>query len=81
MGDTVKQLAVLGSTGSIGQQTLDIVRALPHRFQIVGLAAGQNIDLLTKQAAEFKPRFVYYQDKKALAPLTNAEYEFLSLEE
>ncbi len=81
MGNTVKQLAILGSTGSIGQQTLEVVRALPHRFQIVGLAAGKNIDLLAKQINEFKPRFVYYQDKKAPARLADAEYELLSLED
>ncbi len=79
MGNTVKRLAILGSTGSIGQQTLEVVRALPHRFQVVGLAAGKNIDLLAKQINEFKPRFVYYQDKKAR--LANAEYQLLPLEE
>ena len=79
MGDTVKQLAVLGSTGSIGQQTLEIVRALPHRFQIIALATGKNTDLLARQINEFKPRFVYYQDKKA--HLTSVEYEFLPLED
>ncbi|GAH58184.1 unnamed protein product, partial [marine sediment metagenome] len=46
MGNIVKQVAVLGSTGSIGRQTLEIVRALPHRFGIIGLAAGKNTDLL-----------------------------------
>ncbi|MFC2041779.1 1-deoxy-D-xylulose-5-phosphate reductoisomerase [Chloroflexota bacterium] len=81
MDDTVKRLAILGSTGSIGQQTLDIVRALPDHFQVVGLAAGQNVDLLTKQIAEFKPGIVYYQDKSVLAHLSDAEYELLSLEE
>jgi len=79
MGNTVKRLALLGSTGSIGQQTLEVVRALPHRFRIVGLAAGKNIGLLTKQIDEFKPRFVYYQSTKA--HLANAEYELLSLED
>jgi len=79
MGNTVKQLAVLGSTGSIGQQTLEVVRALPHRFKIVGLAAGKNTDLLAKQINEFKPGFVYYQEKKA--HLANTEYKLLSLEE
>ena len=79
MGNTVKQLAVLGSTGSIGQQTLEVVRALPHRFQIVGLAAGKNTDLLARQIDEFKPDFVYCQDEKALPP--KAEYNLLSLEE
>ncbi|MDI6815091.1 MAG: 1-deoxy-D-xylulose-5-phosphate reductoisomerase [Dehalococcoidales bacterium] len=81
MGNITK-LAVLGSTGSIGQQTLEVVRALPHRFHIVGLGAGKNIDLLAKQINEFKPGFVYYcQDREARARLANAEYEFLSLED
>ncbi len=79
MGNTVKRLAILGSTGSIGQQTLEVVRALPHQFRVVGLAAGKNIGLLTKQINEFKPRFVYSQNAKA--HLANAEYEFLSLED
>jgi len=81
MGNIIKQLAVLGSTGSIGQQTLEVVRALPHRFHIVGLAGGKNIDLLVKQINEFKPRFVYFQDRDALARLTNTKYEFLTLED
>ena len=81
MGNIIKQLAVLGSTGSIGQQTLEVVRALPHRFHIVGLAGGKNIDLLAKQINEFKPRFVYFQDRDALARLANTKYEFLTLED
>jgi len=40
MTGKIKQLAVLGSTGSIGQQTLEVVRAFPHRFRVIGLAAG-----------------------------------------
>ena len=79
MGDTVKRLAILGSTGSIGQQTLEVVRAFPHKFQIVGLAAGHNTDLLTKQINEFQPELVYYQGKKACP--AGAEYQLLSLEE
>ncbi|MBI4186834.1 MAG: 1-deoxy-D-xylulose-5-phosphate reductoisomerase [Chloroflexi bacterium] len=83
MGDTVKRLAVLGSTGSIGQQTLDIVRAFPHKFRIVGLAAGRNTDLLARQVAEFKPGLVYHpsaaeRGREALPP---GEYKLLSLEE
>jgi 1-deoxy-D-xylulose-5-phosphate reductoisomerase len=78
MGD-IKRVAVLGSTGSIGRQTLEVISAHPTRFRIVGLAAGKNLDLLTKQISQFKPKFVYSQDKKALP--ASAEYEFLSLEE
>ena len=81
MGNSVKQLAVLGSTGSIGRQTLEVVRALPHKFHIIGLAGGKNIDLLAEQIREFKPRFVYYQDREAGSQLVNAECEFLSLED
>ncbi|MBI3930577.1 MAG: 1-deoxy-D-xylulose-5-phosphate reductoisomerase [Chloroflexi bacterium] len=79
MGNTVKRLAILGSTGSIGQQTLEVVRNLPHHFRIVGLAAGKNTALLARQIAEFKPDFVFCQDKKAR--LANREYELLSLED
>ncbi len=80
MGSIIKQLAVLGSTGSIGQQTLEVVRAFPHRFRIIGLAASKNLDLLAKQVNEFKPRFVYSQDREALSHL-NIECDFLPLEE
>ncbi len=81
MDNAVKQLAVLGSTGSIGQQTLDVVRALPHRFHIVGLAAGENTELLAKQIDEFKPKFVYHQGKSPQTHLSDTEYEFLSPED
>jgi 1-deoxy-D-xylulose 5-phosphate reductoisomerase len=49
------RVAVLGSTGSIGRQTLDVIRAHPNRFEVVGLAAGKNVDLLAEQVAEFSP--------------------------
>ncbi len=51
-------LAVLGSTGSIGRQTLDVVRSLPGRFDVVALAAGSNVTLLEEQAREFGPRLL-----------------------
>ncbi len=60
MEDEIKRLAVLGSTGSIGRQTLDVVRALPRHFRIVALAAGKNLELLAEQVAEFKPEFISY---------------------
>jgi 1-deoxy-D-xylulose-5-phosphate reductoisomerase len=76
----IKRVAVLGSTGSIGRQTLEVINAFPHHFRIIGLAAGKNLDLLAEQVNQFKPRFVHLQDKSQTR-LTNAEYEFLSLEE
>ncbi|HEV8639158.1 MAG TPA: 1-deoxy-D-xylulose-5-phosphate reductoisomerase [Chloroflexota bacterium] len=50
---TRRGLVVLGSTGSIGTQTLDVVRAMPGRFRVVGLAGGANVELLGQQIAEF----------------------------
>ena len=75
----IKQVAVLGSTGSIGSQTLEIISAHPQRFRIIGLAAGQNLDLLTKQISQFQPKLIHFQDEKA--PLPSAECKFMSLEE
>jgi len=53
-----RRLAILGSTGSIGRQTLDVVRWHPDRFQVVGLAAGRYSDLFRAQLEEFHPRWV-----------------------
>ena len=79
MGSSVKKLAILGSTGSIGQQTLDVIRTFPHRFQIVGLAAGRNTDLLARQINEFKPKFIYSAHKESRSPGSGCEW--LSLED
>ncbi len=53
-----KHLVILGSTGSIGRQTLDIVRQFPERFELVGICNGYNSDLFRQQVDEFKPKFV-----------------------
>ncbi len=53
-----RRIAVLGSTGSIGRQTLDVVRAYPDRFEVVALAARSNVALLAEQAREFAPQLV-----------------------
>ena len=53
-----KNIALLGSTGSIGQQTLDVVRRFPEYFRIVALAARSNVSLLEQQAREFEPSLV-----------------------
>lgn len=54
----MKKIAILGSTGSIGTQTLEIVRERAEEFQVTALAAGSRIDLLEVQVAEFCPRLV-----------------------
>jgi 1-deoxy-D-xylulose-5-phosphate reductoisomerase len=58
MHELPRPIAVLGSTGSIGRQTLDVVRAYQDRFRIVALAARENASLLSEQAAEFGPDLV-----------------------
>ncbi len=50
---TPKRIVILGSTGSIGVQTLDVVRSMPGRIEVIGLAAGRNVEELAKQAREF----------------------------
>ena len=59
-----KKIAILGSTGSIGVNTLDIVRKSKNRFKVSGLAAGGNISLLEKQIKEFKPKYAALFDEK-----------------
>ena len=61
----MKNLAILGSTGSIGVNTLDVVRRFPGRFKVLSLACGGNIELLQKQISAFGPRVVSVKDKKS----------------
>jgi len=58
-----KRLAILGSTGSIGTQTLDIVRANPDRFEVYALCANRSVDKLAEQALEFHPEVVCIADE------------------
>jgi len=54
----MKRIAILGSTGSIGRQVLEVVEAFPDQFQVVALSGGKNLRLLAQQVARFKPRFI-----------------------
>src|SRR3954469_24084516 len=54
----MRTLTILGSTGSIGTNTLDVVRRSRHLYHVYALAAGQNIDVLTDQIHEFQPKVV-----------------------
>ncbi|MEA4815846.1 MAG: 1-deoxy-D-xylulose-5-phosphate reductoisomerase [Lachnospiraceae bacterium] len=60
----MKNISVLGSTGSIGTQTLDVVSRLKNEFNILALTANSNIDLLEKQIYEFKPALAVVMDEK-----------------
>jgi 1-deoxy-D-xylulose-5-phosphate reductoisomerase len=68
----VKRIALLGSTGSIGQQTLDVVSRHPDKFQIVGLAAGGRGEILQEQIAQFKPAKVSLSSAEAARNLSEA---------
>jgi 1-deoxy-D-xylulose-5-phosphate reductoisomerase len=60
----MRSIALLGSTGSIGVNTLDLVRRFPDRFKIVGMVAGENLKLLAAQIKEFSPRCVAIKNEK-----------------
>jgi 1-deoxy-D-xylulose-5-phosphate reductoisomerase len=60
----MKRLAILGSTGSIGANTLDIVRQFTEKFEVVSLSAGMNIQLLKKQILQFRPKLVSVLNKE-----------------
>lgn len=64
-----KKFSLLGSTGSIGTQTLDIVAENPDKFEITALAAGGNIELLAEQIRQFQPRLVSVRNSESVAPL------------
>ncbi len=57
-------VAILGSTGSIGRSCLEVIEKLSHRFRVLGLAAGRNIGLLEKQVERFKPEIISVERKE-----------------
>ena len=73
----VKKIAILGSTGSIGQQALDVIRALPNKLKVVALTGNTNLELLERQISEFQPKMFY----SSVKPETSYGGEFLSAEE
>ena len=68
-GVPMKRLAILGSTGSIGQNALAVVAEHPQEFQVVGLAAGKNIKVLAEQIRAVRPQLVSVQDEAAARQL------------
>ena len=68
----MKQLAILGSTGSIGTQTLDIVRDNPDKFGVYAICAHRSVNLLIEQAREFKPEVVCIADESLFPQLQEA---------
>jgi len=72
---SVKQVAILGSTGSIGVNTLDVIRAHPERFKVTALTAAKQIDRLAEQCIEFKPAIAVVADADGAAQLTRVLQE------
>ncbi len=71
-----RKISILGSTGSIGRQALEVIEKLQDKFEIIALAGGSNVDLLNKQIAKFKPKYASASNPKLIE---GAKY--LSLEE
>ena len=65
----MKRISILGSTGSIGRQSLEVVASLPGRFEVVGLAAGSNVGLMAEQIARHRPKVVSVGTEKAAREL------------
>jgi 1-deoxy-D-xylulose-5-phosphate reductoisomerase len=72
-----RRLTILGSTGSIGRQALDVVRQYPDRFEVVGLSAGRDAKALAQQATEFHPAYVALESANT-DPLDSLDAELLS---
>ena len=81
----MKKISLLGSTGSIGTNVLDVIERNPEKFQILGMSAGSNVDLFAKQIRKFKPRVVALFDTKKIPTLkeriSDLDIEILSGEE
>lgn len=67
---SMKHVAILGSTGSIGVNTLDVIRAHPDRFKVAALTAAKQVDLLAQQCSEFKPAIAVVADADGAARLS-----------
>ena len=59
--DKKRKISIIGSTGSIGTQALEVIEKLQDKFEIIALAGGNNAELLKEQAEKFKPKFIYAQ--------------------
>jgi 1-deoxy-D-xylulose-5-phosphate reductoisomerase len=68
----MKKIVVLGSTGSIGRQTLEIIRCYPERFKLLGLGAGRNWRLLAEQIKEFRPSAAALAEERELLELKDS---------
>src|SRR4030043_978152 len=76
--DFPTKVAVLGSTGSVGRQTLGVVRSLSGQFEIYALAANQNVDLLNQQIEIFKQQLVVIGKQQLKGKITKGRFKLLT---
>ncbi|MCI5628047.1 MAG: 1-deoxy-D-xylulose-5-phosphate reductoisomerase [Clostridiales bacterium] len=76
----MKRITILGSTGSIGTQTLDVVRKNKDKFQVVAISANSSIDLLLEQIMEFSPKYVAVYNKESALKLKEMIPENINIE-
>lgn len=72
-----RKISIIGATGSIGTQALEVIEKLADKFEIIALAGGSNIELLKQQAEKFKPKFIYASKPLTISGIKTAD----SLEE
>ena len=75
----MKKIAILGSTGSIGTQTLDVVRHLPEELSVEVLAANSNVELFARQVEEFRPKLAVLADEAAYKKLSEKKFSGIEL--
>lgn len=63
----MKYISLLGATGSIGMQTLDVIKSHPDMFELVAFSSGKNIELTRKIIQEFRPQLVSVAEKKIMS--------------
>ena len=74
MDNHKRKISILGSTGSIGRQALEVIEKLQDKFEIIALTGGNNVELLNSQIEKFKPKYAYCENPKEL---TGAKYTAL----
>ena len=72
----MKKILILGSTGSIGTNALELIRNNREHYQVIGISGNKNIELLKKQIEEFKPTLIYVGTEQDALNLKK-EYSFL----
>ena len=81
MASKIKNIVILGAPGSIGRQTLEVIRSQKSKFSVLGLAAGRNLELLSEQSREFRPQYVSYTDPERKLPADVSGVKLVTLQE